>query len=101
MKNEPNEKNETLNKTLGAWKVGAPLPPRFQESVWQRIARAEAQTTASVWLTLAAWLDKAFRRPVLAGPCALVLLAARAPARWAQARQEAPRQRQGAIGRSA
>ena len=91
MKNEPDENNESLNKALRAWKVDAPLPPRFQEDVWRRIARAKAQTTASVWLTLAAWLDAAFRRPALAASCALVLLAAGATAGWSQARQETAR----------
>ena len=91
MKNESDEKNETLSKTLHTWKMDACLPPRFQEIVWQRIARAEAQMPVSVWQTLAAWLEAAFRRPALATACALVLLAAGATAGWTQARQETSR----------
>ena len=91
MKNGPAEKNETLSKTLHAWKVDAPLPPRFQEGVWLRIARVEAQTTASLWQSLAAWLDAAFRRPALAASCALMLLATGATAGWSHARQETNR----------
>ena len=91
MKNESKENSEKLNSVLRAWKVDAPLPPRFQEAVWQRIAHADVQSTASVWQFLAAWLDAAFKRPVLAASCALVLLAAGATAGWSQARQETAR----------
>ena len=91
MKNELNENNEAVSKALRAWKVDAPLPPRFQENVWQRIARADAQISSSAWQSLAAWLEAAFRRPALAASCALVLLAGGATAGWSQARQETAR----------
>jgi hypothetical protein len=40
--NREPENDESLNRALGEWRVENPLPPRFQEGVWQRIARAEA-----------------------------------------------------------
>ena len=91
MKNESNENNESLSKALREWKVDAPLPPRFQEDVWQQIARAEAQHRPGAWQWLAAWIEAAFRRPALAMSCALVLLAAGATVGWSQARQETAR----------
>ena len=33
--------SDALDPVLAEWKVTAPLPPRFQEQVWQRIAKAE------------------------------------------------------------
>jgi hypothetical protein len=40
--NREPENDEALNRTLREWAVENPLPPRFQEGVWQRIARVEA-----------------------------------------------------------
>jgi len=91
MKNEPVENNESLSRALHAWKVAAPLPPQFQEDVWQRIARTEAHLPPSVWPALAGWIESVFNRPALAVSCALVLLAAGATAGWSQARQETTR----------
>ena len=81
----------TLSRMLRAWKVDAQLPPRFQEDLWRRIECAKAPTAASVWQTLAAWLDAAFRRPAMVVSFAVVLLAAGAAAGRSQARQETAR----------
>ena len=53
-----------------------PLPPRFQESVWRRIERAQAPGENVSW---AAWLDRAaawLLRPrlALAGVAAMLLV---------------------------
>jgi hypothetical protein len=52
---KPNQKpdnDEHLRGVLREWVVDAPLPPHFQEQVWQRIARAETRSalTAGAWL---------------------------------------------------
>jgi hypothetical protein len=39
--NQDPGKADPLSKVLAEWKVDAPLPPRFQEQVWQRLAQAE------------------------------------------------------------
>lgn len=41
--NKSSGENEAMDKVLGQWKVDSPLPPRFQEQVWQRIAKAETK----------------------------------------------------------
>lgn len=43
---EPDE--ESLRRSLRQWRVGTPLPPRFQESVWKRIEQAEADRTVNL-----------------------------------------------------
>jgi len=60
MKNEEN--NDTLCKALQEWRVSTPLPPRFQEQVWQRIARVEAGATPGLWAMLRHWLETALPR---------------------------------------
>ena len=52
---KPNQKpdnDERLRGVLREWVVDAPLPPRFQEQVWQRITRAETPPapTPGAWL---------------------------------------------------
>lgn len=58
--------DEPLRATLREWKVATPLPPRFQEQVWQRIARAETPVSAKPWELLQQWLDSVLLRPALA-----------------------------------
>jgi hypothetical protein len=74
---KPNQESENDGQVTGLlreWTVSTPLPPRFQEQVWQRIARAEATTKSSFGQTLAHWIDATFRRPALAFCYVTVLL---------------------------
>lgn len=71
--NRPTEDDEALTRTLREWKVDATLPPRFQEQVWQRIARAETYQQSSRWRTLMHWIESAFQRPAWAVACVAVL----------------------------
>ena|SRR5438067_1936596 len=73
---EPDEPNEALSKVLRDWKVSAPLPPRFQEQVWQRIAGSEAPRKPNLWAELLNQLDRALPRRVLGASYLLVLLCA-------------------------
>ena len=68
------ENDASLRKVLGAWVVDATPPPRFQEQVWQRIAREEAQAKPGVWQTLTHWMEATFSRPTLAASYVAVLL---------------------------
>ena len=70
----PVEKDEALSKLLQAWKPDAPLPPRFQESVWSRIARAESAHAPGLWQLMTAWIEKTLTRPALAVSYVAVLL---------------------------
>ncbi len=65
---------DLLSATLREWVVDAPLPPRFQEQVWNRIARAEASPEGSFFGGLAK-LVKSLERPPMAYSYAAVLLA--------------------------
>ena len=66
---------DRLSATLREWVVDAPLPPRFQEQVWNRIARAEASPEGSFWRGLARLVVKSLERPKMAYSYAAVLLA--------------------------
>lgn len=46
--NQPAEKDADMDQILKQWSVDAPLPPRFQEQVWKRIASAEARPEAAI-----------------------------------------------------
>jgi len=72
----PGEKNEALSNALRDWKVTTPLPPRFQEQVWQRIARAEATAPAPFLAAFLQRIELAFSRRALAASYLLVLLLA-------------------------
>jgi len=57
------ENDESLRKVLRQWAVDAPLPPRFQEQVWRRIARAEAKPEQGFWTNLAKQVEALVPRP--------------------------------------
>jgi len=77
MKNDlPSEPNESLSKVLKDWKVTTPLPPRFQEQVWQRISRTELPAKPHLWTELLTWLDYCLPRRALAASYLFVLLLA-------------------------
>ncbi len=72
--NPPSEKDKALSILLRAWKPDAPLPPRFQESVWNRIARAEARQAPDHWTAFSRWVEAAFARPRFALSYVAILL---------------------------
>jgi hypothetical protein len=57
---------ESLQKSLRRWEVNDPLPPRFREQVWQRIAQADAQAGETVWARLLRLIEVALPRPKVA-----------------------------------
>jgi ABC-type dipeptide/oligopeptide/nickel transport system permease component len=74
--NQTSENDEPLRTILREWVVDAPLPARFQEQVWQRIERADAQPKNALWPVLLRLADALLPRPKLAFAYAAVLLAA-------------------------
>ena len=95
--NDPINHDEPLRKVLKEWRCDAPLPPRFQEQVWQRIERAHegalasATPSPSVWAVISHWIGTALPRPALAASYVALLLVVGVTAGWAQARQETAR----------
>lgn len=59
---------------LRQWEVKEPLPPRFNEQVWRRIARLQAQGTQTSWNRFFNWLSLTLARPALATGYLTVLL---------------------------
>ncbi|SRR6266496_2275116 len=88
---DPGNHDEPLRKVLKEWRSDTPLPPRFQEQVWQRIARAQTQSVPSVWALIAHWVGAVLPRPAPAASYVAVLLTIGATVAWTQARQETAR----------
>ena len=81
MKNEEN--SDPLRKTLKEWQVTTPLPPRFQELVWHRIARVEAGAASGPWATLRNWLEMALpRRAMTVSYLGILLLMGLTAGHW-------------------
>src|SRR5512143_990719 len=73
--NRSSENDESLHKGLRKWTVDTPLPPRFQEQVWQRIARAETKAGAARWPSLWRLIEVVLPRPKFAVAYLAIFLA--------------------------
>jgi len=67
-------KPENLHRTLREWEIHGSLPPRFQERVWQRIAREEVQVSGNPWTLFSSWLSQFLARPSMAVSYLVLLL---------------------------
>lgn len=74
--NQDRDNDAGLHGLLQAWKVQEGLPPRFEERVWQRLAREPSVGPKALWLAAVQWLSGALARPSLAVSYLAVLLAA-------------------------
>ncbi len=83
---DSNQTDPLLRTTLRTWEIKEALPPRFEEQVWQRIARQETQLRVKWWSNLSSWLNRVMARPTLAASYITVLLAAGLLAGYWQAR---------------
>ena len=83
-----NPKKDPLDAALADWRVREPLPPRFQEQVWRRIADAGAEARMTPWTAFENWLRLAFARPAIALACGVVLLGVGSGTGWWQAREK-------------
>jgi hypothetical protein len=68
------DNDKGLRAVLRAWVVDAPLPPRFQDQVWQRIARAEVPSELPFWARLLHQVEVALSRPKVAFSYVAILL---------------------------
>lgn len=86
--NQIPDDDQALLQVLRQWTVDAPLPLRFQEQVWQRIARAEAQPAPSLWASITRLVEVLVPRPKFAFSyvAALFVLGVAAGSLVAQAR---------------
>jgi hypothetical protein len=66
MNPEKGQPDASLDRALREWRPSVSLAPRFNERVWQRIVRQEAEIPAALWLRCAQWLNGVFARPSLA-----------------------------------
>lgn len=73
--NQDFESDERLRALLRSWVLDTPLPPRFQERVWQRIERADLQPDSPFWAGLLRLVEVALPRPKVAFAYVTVLLA--------------------------
>ena len=73
--NQEAENADPLREILRSWTLDASLPPRFQEQVWERIARTEAQPQGGVWDVFVSWAQLLLGRPKVALSYVTVLLA--------------------------
>src|SRR6266478_660988 len=72
----PVDPDGLLHRALREWEIKEPLPPRFGERVWQRIARQEVQAPTGFWTQLSNWVARAMARPALAVSYVTLLLVA-------------------------
>lgn len=72
--NQEPEKDASLDRILQEWVLEERLPLRFQEQVWARIIRTEAQSQASPWTLLGRVLEVVLPRPKVACSYLSVLL---------------------------
>lgn len=63
---------DALDRALDEWKVGEPLPPRFQEQVWRRIA--QEQSSPSGWQFVLGWLNELLARRTVAASYLVILV---------------------------
>ena len=68
--------DDQLREVLREWTVDTPLPPRFQEQVWRRIAKAEAkpQSAKRLWSWLLHLAEVNLPRPKFAYSYVAILL---------------------------
>jgi hypothetical protein len=76
--------DDAFRKVLGEWRVDAPLPPRFKEQVWQRIAKADNRSEPAAWAGLWRLIGVVLPRPGIAyAYLAFLLLSGVAAGTWA------------------
>lgn len=88
MKTENFNSDPKLTSLLSEVHITTPLPPRFQEHVWRRIARAESQGGHGWWRRILDRVEAAFRRPAPAACYIAVLLFLGLTAGYRQAQEK-------------
>ena len=90
--NQSSDEDPQFRALLQEWKIDASLPPRFQDRVWQRVARTEMRVPAVGGLTgwVARWQSILLQPRLAAGYVALLLLLGFA-AGWTQGVEKSAR----------
>jgi hypothetical protein len=74
--NQEVESTDPIRELLRSWAVSASLPPRFQEHVWRRIARANVQPTLVTLLRFTLYtLQRLLSSPKIALSSVTILIA--------------------------
>jgi len=63
-----------LHAALRGWVVDSPLPPHFEDRVWQRIAMAEVRPGSGIWASLVRLIEVVLPRPGIALSYVVTLL---------------------------
>ncbi|SRR5258706_10794831 len=92
MNTEPEKNRDALGKCLREWRVGAPLPARFQEQVWRRIEREEPAAEIGAWVILRQLFEGMFAHRRLALSYLTVALVVGSAAGYWQGRGQATEQ---------
>ena len=90
-KDSTNPPDPLLESALRDWEVKQPLPPRFEQQVWCRIQRAEAEVPSAIGSLVWLWIAHVFTRRSVAVSYLAILLACGLLAGYWQARAEKER----------
>jgi hypothetical protein len=89
MKQDPNNReDQKLQALLRGSHCDASLPPRFRESVWNRIEAQRPVYSPPLWALVLDWLKSSFPRPALAAAYVMVFLVIGLAGGWVQARHQ-------------
>ena len=91
MNQRPDNSDAALSKALKHWHVDAPLPPGFQQSVWQKIGQATAPIHHSVFELFRYWMTGAILRPHIAATYLAALLMIGITVGWTQGQRDSLR----------
>lgn len=88
----PSADQNSLNDLLQEWRIGAEVPPRFEEQVWRRIAIEEGLLQeAGTWVRFRSVLEMLFARPAFATACVIAFLLSGTAAGWWQGQRDVAR----------
>ncbi len=79
-----------LSRLLQTWKPDLAVPPSFNQSVWNQIARETPPITVSPWVLALDWLKAGFMKPAWAAAFMALMLATGAVSGYWQATQNRP-----------
>ena len=91
-KPQPFGNDEPLRKRLAEWRVNAPLPPRFQEGVWERIEAAETHKLAQgFWMNICGWVANRLAQPAFAATYLAIFVILGIGAGWQHGKSKSAR----------
>lgn len=92
MNQRPDNSDAALSKALKHWRVDAPLPPGFRQSVWQKIDRqATAPVHHSIVDLIRTWITGGVSRPHVAATYLAALLLIGITVGWTQGQRDSLR----------